>query len=68
MTHHFFLVALHGLGLGGPDSLLVGTSGFPSAFRVVNLFCRCMPLGGAGAVHLVPEVISFHPSLSPEFC
>lgn len=64
-THHFFQVVLHGLGSGGPNPLLEGISGSSSALRVVNVFCSCKPLHGAGVSLLVPEVTNFRPSHSP---
>ncbi|KAK4805652.1 hypothetical protein QYF61_022410 [Mycteria americana] len=65
ITRRFFLVAVHGLGSGGPDPLLQGTSGSSLTLRTVNRFCSCKPLGGAGACRLVPEVTSFHPEIVP---
>ena len=64
--HCFLPVALHCSGSVGPDALLESTSGSSSALRAVNLFHSGKPLGGAGALLLVPEVTSFHSSPSPE--
>lgn len=46
--------------------MLVGIPDFSSTLRAVNLCCRYKPLGGVGDFLLVPEVISFHPSLHTE--
>lgn len=62
MTHCLYLMALCGLRVGW-TSFIVGTSGF-SVLVVVNVFCTCKPLGGAGVFCLVPKVTSFHPSSS----
>lgn len=64
MTHHFFQVVLYGLALSESHSFLVDISGFSSALWDVNLLCIFKPLEGIGALLFVPEVTSFHPSLS----
>lgn len=67
LTHHFFLLVLHSLGLGGPGSLLIGTSGFSLTLRTVTLFCNCKQLREAGLFLFIPVVSSFHPPPFPEF-
>lgn len=42
------------------------SSSFSSIKKATNLFCSCKPVGVARTFLLVPEVISFHPSFSPE--
>lgn len=66
MTHCLYLMALCGLRVGW-TSFIVGTSGF-SVWVVVNVFCTCKPLGGAGVFCLVPKVTSFHHSSSEFAC
>jgi len=67
VTHcHLLLGVLHDLRLSEPGLLPVATSDSPSALMVVNLFCSCKVLGGAGVFTLPPEVTSFHSFPSPE--
>jgi len=66
IAHCFFLMVLHGLVSDGTDPLLGGTCDSSSTSRMVNLFCSCKLLGGAGALLLVPAVIRFHPLPAPE--
>lgn len=62
LIFHFFQVVLPVSQLGRPDPLLVGTFDSSSTLRVVNLFCKCKPLGGTEAFLLVPAITSFYPS------
>lgn len=64
MTQHYFLVVLHDLELGEPDSLLAGTADISSALRSMNLFCMCKPIDEERVFLLVPEATRFPPFFS----
>lgn len=53
----FFLRVLKSLEVSEPGYLLVGTPASPLHLRVVNLFHRCKPMGGARALLLESQPI-----------
>lgn len=63
MTYNFFLAALHGLQLGEPGPLFVGTPGF---FLVLRTILHLQALRWSRSLPLGTGSHKFHPSLSSD--